>query len=185
MRTIHGHSKVISTTFEQIQSCVTAHDRVDCTRRPTGNDSDVIFPTIGDFSCDFSNVHWTVTSHSRSFGLTPKLYPNDFRASEDHFDPFGAHITHFEQNHSCVTARDRYPRTRNFGCCARTREHGSRGLKGVWQWAFARCSRTCSLVMCDRTRIWRTRPSSHCSSTRTFACCFRTRNFGCCVRSRS
>ena len=53
---------------------------------------------------------------------------------------------------------------------------GSRGLNGAWRWAFARCSRTRSLVMCARTRSWRTRPSAHC---------FRTRNFGCCARSRS
>jgi len=102
---LSGHSKVISATFEQNQSCVTARDRMVWTRTLTGYDSDVIFPTIGHFSGDFSNVHWTVTSHSRSFGLTTKLYPDDFRAYEDHLSPFGAHITHFEQNQSCVTAR--------------------------------------------------------------------------------
>ena len=69
---LSGHSKVISATFEQNQSCVTARDRMVWTRTPTGNDSDIIFPTIGHFSGDFSNVHWTVTSHSKSFGLTPK-----------------------------------------------------------------------------------------------------------------
>jgi len=141
----------------------------------------------------------------------PKLYPNDFRASEDHFDPFGAHITHFEQNHSCVTARDRtvWARTStgydpstpkpSFSplfenpqfrpCMAELASQlgsqtGSRGLNGAWQWAFACCSSTRSLVMCARTRIWRTRPSAHCSSTRTFGRCSRSRNFGCCARSR-
>jgi len=68
---IYGHSRVISATFEQNQSCVTTRDRMVWTRTPTGNDSDVIFPTIAHFSGDFSNVQWTVTSHSKAFGLVP------------------------------------------------------------------------------------------------------------------
>jgi len=43
------------------------------TRTPTGNDSDVIFPTIVHFYCDFSNVQWTVTSHSNWFERVPGL----------------------------------------------------------------------------------------------------------------
>ena len=68
---VSGHSKVISATFEQNQSCVSARDRTVWTRTPTGNDSDVIFPTVAHFSGDFSNVQWTVTSHSKAFGLVP------------------------------------------------------------------------------------------------------------------
>jgi len=49
------------------------HDDTVWTRMPTGNDSDVIFPTIGHFSGDFSKVQWTVTSHSKWFELVPGL----------------------------------------------------------------------------------------------------------------
>jgi len=65
VRMLSRHFSVISATFEQNQSCVTARDRTIWTRTPTGYDSDVIFRTIGHFSGDFSSVHWTVTSHSK------------------------------------------------------------------------------------------------------------------------
>ena len=70
---LSGHSRVILATSEQNQSCVTARDRMVWIRTPTGYDSDVIFPTIGHFSDDFSKVQWTVTSHYKWFGLVPGL----------------------------------------------------------------------------------------------------------------
>ena len=90
---LSGHSKVISATFEQNQSCVTARDRMVWTRTPTGYDSDVIFPTIGYFSGDFSKVQWTVTSHSKWFELVPGL-SGRFTDIQESFWPLLSKISH-------------------------------------------------------------------------------------------